>query len=68
MVEKMNSKYKNVMSGQGSECHRLQVKCECCMNAQHVLLIPIICIQVEKLQFWGRRFQTPWLAAQQCMV
>ena len=33
------------------------------MNAQHVLLIikPIICIQVEKLQYWGRRFQTPWL-------
>ena len=25
--KKTNSKYKNVMRGQGSECHRLQVKC-----------------------------------------
>ena len=59
MVEKTNSKHKNVTRGLGSECHRLQVKCRsCCMNAQHVLLIikPTICIQIEKLQFflfWG---------------
>ena len=48
VVEKTNSKYKNVMRGQGSDCR------SSANIAQHVLLIikPIICIQVEMLQFF----------------